>query len=102
MTSAPPRRRWLPILLAILVADLNFWYYASMGENDADYAGIALFSAFAVAWLWRWFRTREPRTLIAAGGALAADALMVLRETGKFDRGYIPPYVVFVLFALLA
>ena len=50
----------------MLVADLNFWYFAATGENEADYL-----------------------------------ALMVLRQTGAWDAGYIPPYAVFILAVLI-
>jgi hypothetical protein len=49
------RCRWLPVLLAVLAADVNFWYFASTGENDADYLGIGLFvirSSGVVGWRW--------------------------------------------------
>jgi hypothetical protein len=90
--------RWFPIVLGILVADLNFWYFASTGENDADYAGIALFGLCAAYWLARFATARDLRLGIAALGALAALGLMVMRETGTFDLGFIPPYVVFLVF----
>jgi hypothetical protein len=89
---------WFPVVLGVLVADLNFWYFASTGENDADYAGIALFGLGAVYWLSRFATAREARWAIAALGALAALGLMVMRETGTFDYGFIPPYVVFLVF----
>ena len=94
--------RWLPVLLGILVADLNFWYWASTGENDADYLGIALFLLFGAWWLRGLLKRHSLRSGLAVLGAAAATALMILRETGAYDRGYIPPYAVFVAFALVS
>ena len=93
--------RWLPVLLAVVMADLNFWYFASTGENDADYVGIGLFALFALYYLQSFVRRRELFSAVAAFGALTALGVMVLRETGIFDLGYIPPYAVFVLFVLV-
>src|SRR5262244_84561 len=94
--------RWLPILLAVLAADVNFWYWASTGENDADYLGIALFLIFGILWGRRLLQRPSPRNALAMAGAFLAIAAMALREIGTYDRGYIPPYVVFVLFTLVS
>ena len=94
--------RWFPILLAALVADVNFWYFASTGDNDADYLGIGLFLLFLVWWMRRLLQRPSARYGVAALGSVAALAMMVLREVGTFDRGYIPPYAVFVVFSFLA
>ena len=102
IASSSPARRWLPVLLGVLVADLSFWYYASTGENDADYAGMALFAVFAAIWGWQAVSGRRLRSAIAAIGGILALGLMILRETGGFDRGYIPPYVLFLVAALIA
>jgi hypothetical protein len=88
--------RWFPTVLGVLVADLNFWYFASTGENDADYAGMLLFAVLGIYWLYRLIAGREFSSGVAALGAFAALALMVLRETGQLDPGYIPPYAVFI------
>ena len=93
--------RWLPVLLAVVTADLNFWYFASTGENDADYAGIALFALLAAYYLQSFIRRRERFSAVAAVGALAALVIMVLREMGSYDQGYILPYAVFVVFVLV-
>ena len=45
---------------------------------------------------------REWRPALSGLGSTAALALMVLRETGSFDKGYLPPYVVFAVAILLA
>ncbi|MCI4340726.1 MAG: hypothetical protein L3J73_05635 [Thermoplasmata archaeon] len=102
MTTSAVESRWLPVLLAVLVADVNFWYYASTGENDADYLGIGLFVIFGILWGRRLLQRPGARNLVAALGAILAVAAMVLRETGTFDRGYIPPYAVFVAFTLIS
>ena len=94
--------RWLPILLAVLAADVNFWYWASTGENDGDYLGVALFLIFGILWVRGLARRPSPRNALAVVGAFLALAAMILREMGTFDRGYIPPYAVFVLFTLLS
>ncbi len=93
--------RWFPAVLCVLVADLNFWYFASTGENDAEYFGIALFAGFAAVWTAAAIRRRATRAAIAAVGASLAIAMMVLREVGTFDVGYIPPYVLFLVSALV-
>ena len=89
---------WGPIVLAAIAADLNFWIYASIGTNEGDAVGIAFFLAFAVyAFLPR--RARRPLAMRIAGvGAVAAAAWMALRERGgALDRGYLPPYLLFVM-----
>ena len=91
------RTRWFPILVAVLAADVNFWYFASTGENDADYLGLALFALFAAYGVLALTRGARRRGVVGVAGALAAAALMVMRETGAFDRGYILPYAVFAL-----
>jgi len=93
--------RWFPILVAVLVADVNFWYFASTGENEADFLGLAVFGLFALYGVVALARGAPRRGVIAVIGALAAAALMVLRETGRWDAGYIPPYVVFILGVLI-
>jgi hypothetical protein len=102
MTSSAVESRWLPVLLAVLAADVNFWYFASTGENDADYLGIGLFVIFGILWGRRLLRRPGARGAVATLGAVLALAAMILRETGTFDRGYIPPYAVFVAFAGLS
>jgi hypothetical protein len=94
--------RWLPVLLAVLAADVNFWYWASTGENDADYLGIGLFVIFGILWTRQLIRRASPRNALATVGAFLAAAAMVLREMGTFDRGYIPPYAIFVAFTLVS
>lgn len=91
---------WLPVVLCVLLADLNFWYWVSTGENDADYAGIVFFAIWAAIWIVALSSRRSVAHGVAALGALGACALMVLRQTGGFDTGYIPPYAIFVVFAL--
>lgn len=92
---------WTPILLCAVIADVNFWYFASTGENHADYAGIALFLGLAGYFVWRAIARRSPGQLIPAIGSLAAAAMMLARETSTFDLGYIPPYAVLLLFLLV-
>ena len=93
--------RWFPVLTAVLVADLNFWYFAATGENEADYFGLALFGLFALYGILALIRGPSRRGTFAVIGALAAALLMVLRETGTWDAGYIPPYIVFILGVLI-
>src|SRR5262249_47177990 len=76
MKNSAVESRWLPILLAVLAADVNFWYWASTGENDADYLGIALFLIFGVLWARRLFQRPSPRNALAAAGAFLAAAAM--------------------------
>jgi hypothetical protein len=89
--------RWFPILVAGLVADANFWYFASTGENEADYVGLALFALFALYGIVALARGAPRRGVIAVIGSLAAALLMILRQTGAYRGGYIPPYAVFIL-----
>jgi hypothetical protein len=102
MTTTAVQSRWLPILLAVLAADVNFWYWASTGENDADYLGIALFLIFGIVWGRSLIRHGTPRNALAVAGAFLAVAAMVLRQIGTFDRGYIPPYGLFVAVTALS
>jgi hypothetical protein len=94
--------RWLPVLLAVIMADLNFWYFASVGENHADWGGLALFASFAAYYAVSFLRRRNRFSAVAGLGALLAAALMALREAGVLDLGYIPPYAVFIVFVLAA
>ena len=89
--------RWFPILVAVLAADVNFWYWASTGENEADYLGLAVFALFALYGVVALFRGSPRRGVIGVAGAVAAGALMVLRQAGSYTGGYIPPYIVFIL-----
>jgi multisubunit Na+/H+ antiporter MnhF subunit len=102
MRTSAIESRWLPVLLGALAADVNFWYFASTGENDADYLGLLLFVLFGILWVRRLLRGPNARDALATLGAVLSAAMMVLRQTGTFDRGYIPPYVVFVAFILLS
>jgi len=94
--------RWLPVLLAVVMADLNFWYFASVGENHADWGGLVLFASFAAYYALRFARLRDRFSAVAGLGALLAATLMALREAEVFDLGYIPPYAVFIVFVLAA
>ena len=89
--------RWFPILVAVLAADLNFWYWASTGENEADYLGLSVFALFALYGIVALARGAPKRGIIAVAGAVGAGALMVLRQTGSYGGGYIPPYILFIL-----
>ncbi len=93
---------WCPILLCVLVADLNFWFYASMGSNEADYLGILFFVLYGIYCLQSLITRGELRGAVSGLGAVLALALMVMRETGVFDRGYIPPYVMFIVFVMIS
>ncbi len=95
------RFAWTPILLVAVVADVNFWYFASTGENHADYAGLILFLGLAVYFAREAVSRRTPGPIISAFGSLAAAAMMLARESGRFDLGYIPPYAVLLLFLLV-
>ena len=83
--------RWFPILVAVLAADVNFWYWASTGENEGDYLGLALYGIVALA------RGAPKRGIVAVAGSFGAGALMILRQTGGYTGGYIPPYLLFIL-----
>ena len=95
------RLPWVPIILCAVVADVNFWYFASTGENHADYLGIVFFLVFAAYSLRGSVLHRDLGFGVAALGSLLAVGTMALREANAFDRGYIPPYFVFVVFALI-
>jgi hypothetical protein len=101
MATSPFRTRWLPIVLCALIADLNFWYWASTGENDADFAGIVFFAVFALIFLGDVIIGHRPRRSIALVGALVALVMMIFRETGRADLGYLPPYFVFIVLVWL-
>jgi hypothetical protein len=92
---------WGPIVLAAIAADLNFWIYASIGTNEGDAVGIGFFLVFAVYAFIHPRARRAPALRIAGFGAVAASAWMALRERGGvLDRGYLPPYLLFVLCVL--
>jgi len=89
--------RWFPILVAVLAADVNFWYWASTGENDADYLGVAVFALFALYGIVALARGARKGGIIGVAGAIGAGVLMILRQTGGYNGGYIPPYILFIL-----
>ncbi len=101
MRAASLCTRWLPVLLAVVVADLNFWYFASTGENHADYVGMAFFVLVGGYYVWSLIGRRALAPLVCGLGALAGLGMMGLREKGTWDPGYIPPYAVFIVFVLL-
>ena len=90
----------LPVVLAVLVADLNFFLDAAIGDT-ADYVGILFFAIFGLYALQSLVARREIGIAFSALGAAAGMVLMILRETEVFDRGYLPPYLVFIGFVLL-
>ena len=90
----------LPVVLAVLVADLNFFLDAAIGDSG-DFAGILFFAFFGLYALQSLVARREIGIAFSALGAAAGMVLMILRETEVFDRGYLPPYLVFIGFVLL-
>jgi hypothetical protein len=101
MRAAVLHTRWLPVLLAVVVADLNFWYFASTGESHADYVGMAFFALLGAYYFWSLVRRPAVASLVCGLGALAGFGMMALREKGTWNPGYIPPYAVFIVFVLL-
>lgn len=95
------RKPWLPVVTCVILADVNFWYWVSTEENDADLVGLAFFALFAIYWSWSFIRHRRLREAISGSGAIAAAVLMTLRLREIYDPGYIPPYLVFIAFVLI-
>jgi hypothetical protein len=91
---------WIPVVLAVVAADINFWIFAAIG-NAGDFVGIAFFIFFGLYALQSAIARRETAMAVWCFGAALALGLMVLRETDVFDRGYILPYLVFIGFVLL-
>jgi hypothetical protein len=89
----------LPVVLAVIAADVNFFLDAAISDR-ADVVGVIFFVLFGIYGLQSLRTRREPSMMISILGAAAATALMLLRETGVWDYGYIPPYLVFIGFVL--
>ncbi|HEX7252587.1 MAG TPA: hypothetical protein VF376_06875 [Thermoanaerobaculia bacterium] len=89
----------LPVILAVIVADVNFFLDAAISDQ-ADYVGIAFFALFGLYGVQSLLARREWSVAMSTLGAAAGLALMLLREAGIFDKGYIPPYLVFIGFVL--
>jgi hypothetical protein len=100
MHVATLHKWWIPVVLAIVAADINFWIFAAIG-NGGDFVGIAFFVFFGLYALQSVIARRETAMAVSCLGAALALGLMVLRETDVFDRGYIPPYLVFIGVVLL-
>jgi hypothetical protein len=89
----------LPVVLAVLVADVNFFLDAAISDR-ADYVGIAFFALFGLYGVQSLLSRPEVSAAFSTLGAAAGLALMLLREAEIFDKGYIPPYLVFIGFVL--
>jgi len=90
----------LPIVLAVVVADIHFFLNAAIGD-PSDYVGIAFFALFGLYGVQSLLARREWVVAFSTLGAAAGLALMLLRHADIFDKGYIPPYLVFIGFVLL-
>lgn len=95
------RIRWAPILACSVVGFANAWYSASTSRSEGDDLGMGFFAVFAIGAVRRWDLRRDRFYLFAAAGAVAALAVMVIRRIGFFDPGFVPAYVLFVLFCLI-
>jgi len=91
---------WIvPVVLAVIVADVNFFLDAAVGDR-ADVVGVIFFVLFGIYGLQSLWTRRDPAMIVSVLGAVAATALMLLRETGVWDHGYLLPYLVFIGFVL--
>ncbi|HEY6930686.1 MAG TPA: hypothetical protein VJA66_13485 [Thermoanaerobaculia bacterium] len=88
-----------PVVLAVIVADVNFFLDAAISDQ-ADYVGIAFFALFGLYGVQSLLARREFSVAMSTLGAAAGLGLMLLREAAVFDKGYIPPYLVFIGFVL--
>ena len=89
----------IPVVLAVLVADLNFFLDAAISDR-ADVVGVIFFILFGLYGFQSLWTRRDAATMVWVLGAAVAAALMLLRETGVWDHGYIPPYLVFIGFVV--
>jgi hypothetical protein len=90
----------LPVVLAVIVADVNFFLDAAISDQ-ADYVGISFFALFGLYGVQSLLVRREWAVAMSTLGAAAGMALMLLREADIIDKGYIPPYLVFIGFVLV-
>lgn len=90
----------LPVVLAVLVADANFFLYASIGD-PADYVGIGFFALFGLYALQSLVRRAELTMVAKLLGSVAAVGLLILSVNEIFDWGDILPYGVFISFVLV-
>jgi hypothetical protein len=91
----------IPVVLAVVVADVNFFLDAAISDR-ADVVGVIFFVLFGLYGLQSLWTRRDPGMIVSVLGAAVALAMMLLRETEVWDHGYIPPYVVFIVFVLVA
>jgi len=89
----------LPVVLAVVAADVNFFLDAAISDR-ADVVGVIFFVLFGLYGLQSLRTRRDPATMVSVLGALVATVLMLLRETEVWDHGYIPPYLVFIGFVI--
>src|SRR5262249_26724110 len=91
---------WIvPVVLAVIAADVNFFLDAAVSDR-ADVVGVIFFVLFGIYALLSLRTRRDTSMIVSVLGAVVATALMLLRETGVWDRRYIPPYLVFIGFVL--
>ena len=90
----------LPVVLAVVAADVQFFLYAAIGD-PSDYVGIVFFALFGLYGVQSLLARREWVVAFSTLGAAAGLALMLLRQADIFDKGYIPPYLVFIGFVLV-
>src|SRR5690242_7862949 len=90
----------LPVVLAVLVADANFFLYESIGD-PADYVGIGFFTLFGLYALQNLVRQPEWDMAAKFLGSVAAVGLLILSVNESFDWGDILPYGVFIGFVLV-
>jgi len=93
--------RWFPILACSLVAGADLWYSVSTGKNDGKYVGIGFFAVFAVGAFQRWRLRGDRFHLVTIAGAVMVLFALALRNTDRFDRGQVLPYLAFILFCVL-
>jgi len=89
----------LPVVLAVVVADVNFFLDAAISDR-ADVVGVIFFVLFGLYGLQSLRTRRDPGMLVSVLGAAVALGMMLLREADVWDRGYIPPYLVFIAFVV--
>jgi hypothetical protein len=90
----------LPVVLAVLMADANFFLYASIGD-PADYVGVGFFALFGLYALQSLATKPEPGMFAKLLGSVAAMGLLILSVNEIFDWGDILPYGVFIGFVLV-
>ncbi len=88
---------WFLLILPLVMMGLNYLINNLTGSHWGDYLATAYFALYGIYCLQNFTCCREFHCAITGPGFLLAAVLMILRDTGSFDHGFVLPYLVFGL-----